>query len=510
MFSPSRSLREGDVNAFLATCGELCGFELVERVLDYFNASYIVTGRELERMPADGPLVIVVDRTLSLIDAALVLRLVRQVRSDVRVLANDRLLALPGMRPLLVPATALRNALDRHEAVIGGLPAVPADDTPVLPVAIARITPGHLLGLAALFRTQLTARVRIGEPVAARTFAEATDPASFAREVRRAAKAGGGKLVAFARGAAPVAQAEDRRELKRELARAECLGETSDGKAILVLDAAPESAVLRELGRLREIAFRQVGEGTGKRRDIDAHDAYYRHLVLWDDAELRIAGAYRIGECARILDTHGEHGLYTRGLFEYSDTLRALLPEAIELGRSFVQARYQGLRALEYLWQGIGAYLRARPHLRYLFGPVSLSATLPEAARQAIVHFFGTHCAGPVGMATARLPCEIPAQQVHALAARYPGRDYARELRVLKDELGSLGASIPVLYKQYAELTEPGGTRFLAFNIDPAFSHCIDGLVLVDLMQLKAGKRARYLDGVAPPRDVAAALRKSA
>ena len=197
--------------------------------------------------------------------------------------------------------------------------------------------------------------------------------------------------------------------------------------------------MLRELGRLREIAFRQVGEGTGKRRDIDGFDAYYRHVVLWDDAELQIVGAYRIGEARKLLQERGERALYTHGLFAYGDALRALLPEALELGRSFVQPRYQGLRALDYLWQGIGAYVATRPDVRYLFGPVSLSASYPEAARRLLVQYFARNHGADESYAAGRRPYPVPPSEGPA------------DLRALKQALSELGVSVPVLYKQYAD-----------------------------------------------------------
>ncbi|HJY79415.1 MAG TPA: GNAT family N-acetyltransferase, partial [Burkholderiales bacterium] len=236
----------------------------------------------------------------------------------------------------------------------------------------------------------------------------------------------------------------------------------------------------------------------GKRRDIDAFDAYYRHVVLWDDAELQIAGAYRIGEAKEIVRSRGLDGLYTHRLFAYGDGLRGCLPQALELGRSFVQPRFQGMRALDYLWQGIGAYLVTRPDVRYLFGPVSLSAAYPELARRMLVNFFARHYGGDGTFATARLPIDVDR-----------GGECPGDLRALKEALCAMGATIPVLYKQYAELCEPGGTRFVAFNIDPSFANCIDALVLVDLKLVKPAKRERYL---APRGEIAAAatLLKSA
>jgi putative hemolysin len=500
MLKPFRKfLREGDVNAFLAGCGEIEGFELVERVLDYFNASYAVIARELERIPSEGRAILLAERTPGLVEAAMLLKLARQVRSDVRMAALDPLSAIDGLRPLLVPADAIRAALEANELVIVGRAAdVPRDaGAPVIPVSIAS-RPARFYGLAAFFRKGVAAPARIREPIAWNEFA--------ARGLRR------GKLLGF-RAAAPmpVARPEERLQLRRELQRAEVLGATADGKKILLFDRTPDSAVLRELGRLREIAFRQVGEGTGKRRDIDAFDAWYRHVVVWDDADLQIAGAYRIGEAAKILEARGEQGLYTHGLFSYCPTLRERFPQALELGRSFVQPRYQGMRALDYLWHGIGAYLRTRPEIRYLFGPVSLSASYPEAARRMVVYFFQKHFGTREEVAAPRFPYVLPEAAQHELAPLFPGGDYAIELRILKQKLAALGVSVPILYKQYSELCDAGGTRFLAFNVDPAFSYCVDGLVWVDVQKVKAAKRARYLTSVrAEPQPAAEALQQTA
>jgi putative hemolysin len=289
------------------------------------------------------------------------------------------------------------------------------------------------------------------------------------------------------------------------------LGHTGDGKKIVLFDPKPDCTVMRELGRLREVAFRQVGEGTGKRRDLDVFDAYYRHVVLWDDSDLQVAGAYRIGEATRILDARGPEGLYTHRLFAYEDGLQRYLPQSLELGRSFVQPRYQGLRALDYLWHGIGAYLNTRSDVRYLFGPVSLSASYPDVARWMIVHFFGTHMGAAERLVAPRNPFLIPSSRQEELRRVMPGQDFAADLRALKRELAGMRLSIPVLYKQYGELCEPGGTRFLGFNVDPAFSNCVDGFVMVDLERLKAHKRSRYLGGAAEQQvQVPASLLKSA
>jgi hypothetical protein len=261
----------------------------------------------------------------------------------------------------------------------------------------------------------------------------------------------------------------------------------------LLFDARIGSAVMREIGRLREVAFRQVGEGTGKRRDIDAFDAHYRHVLLWDDQELQVVGAYRIGRVADILATRGPEGLYTYQLFSYGDGMLGAFGRSLELGRSFVQPRYWGLRGLDCLWQGIGAYLRRHPEVRYLFGPVSLSAALPDAARKLLVHFYGLHFGGRPGMASARIPYEVAPAEREAFSSIVAGDDYERDFRAMKRRLAEMGASVPTLYKQYTELCEPGGTTFLAFGLDPGFGGCVDGLVMVDLERMRPAKRERYL-----------------
>lgn len=172
-----------------------------------------------------------------------------------------------------------------------------------------------------------------------------------------------------------IARAEDRATLKRELAQAECLGTTADGKTIYLWqrNGQEDVPILRELGRLREIAFRAVGEGSGKRRDTDSYDDDYLHLILWDNEDLEIVGAYRFIPTAM----REPEALYSYSLFHYDDKMQDILEHGIELGRSFIQPRYWGRRGLDYLWSGIGAYLARYPHYRYLFGPVSISGGLP-------------------------------------------------------------------------------------------------------------------------------------
>ncbi len=151
---------------------------------------------------------------------------------------------------------------------------------------------------------------------------------------------------------------------------------------------AGRGASAARAGRLREIAFRAVEEGSGKRRDTDSYDDDYLHLILWDDDDLEIVGAYRFMPTAMQVEKRGVEGLYSYSLFHYDEKMQDILEHGIELGRSFIQPRYWGRRGLDYLWSGIGAYLARYPHYRYLFGPVSISGGLPPAARDLLVAFY--------------------------------------------------------------------------------------------------------------------------
>jgi putative hemolysin len=164
---------------------------------------------------------------------------------------------------------------------------------------------------------------------------------------------------------------------------------------------------LREIGRLRELTFRQAGEGTGKACDLDRFDMHYLHLVLWNEKEGQVAGAYRLGPANDILSRHGVRGFYTRTLFAWNRRFLKRLGPAVELGRSFIRPEYQkSYQALLLLWKGIGQYLARNPQYRVLFGPVSISNDYHPDSRQLIVRFLKSYCLDETltGLVRARNP----------------------------------------------------------------------------------------------------------
>lgn len=292
-------------------------------------------------------------------------------------------------------------------------------------------------------------------------------------------------------GSVPVASPEPRGKLLKELKAANLLGFTTDGKRISLLDYSTKSSVMRELGRLRELTFRAVGEGTGKNRDIDQYDKHYKHIILWDLEQQEIIGAYRIGEAWGLPEKKRYRSLYTFELFNYFTKFEEKFPHAIELGRSFIQPKYWGKRGLDYLWMGIGAYLKNHPHVRYLFGAVSLSNDLPDLAKQQIVSCY-QHYYQPAD-AQAYASAKMPFRTDRGLLESHRGQTFDKRLKELKTQLKRQNVTLPTLYKHYCELCEPEGVKFIDFNVDPDFCFCVDGLLLIDLAFIKPQKRARYL-----------------
>jgi putative hemolysin len=311
-----------------------------------------------------------------------------------------------------------------------------------------------------------------------------------------------GDAVASADAAAavePVACASDGDVLTREIeARVQRGVLASSGDLVVVhVNGAESAAVLHEIGRLRELTFRAVGEGTGRSIDVDRFDHWYEHLVLWDTRARCIAGAYRLGRVDRVLARHGRDGLYTSTLFEYRDLFLPLLGPAIEVGRSWVRAEYQrSFAPLLLLWKGIGAFLLRHPGYRSLFGAVSISGRYDPRALQLAVEYLRHHHGDPIlgGLVRARAPFR------RAAGTRLLRREIAtltapEAVDAVLESLGRQGEGLPVLVRQYLKL----GGRMLSFNVDAAFGNSVDCLVSVDLRRTPPNVLARYMgrDGAA-------------
>lgn len=529
-------LCEEEMQAFGVEYPHLTGFDFVEQILDYFHFGYTVSDTHRERIPQTGKLVIIANHPIGSLDALALIKLVREIRDDIKVVANQMLMSLEQLHDILLPVDNMNGGTKREhllrisqhlreEGVViifpagevsrlrpqgvrdtkwrsGFLKLANANHSPILPVYIDAKNSPLFYGVSMVFKPAATAllvkemwhqkeksvAIKVGEVIPHEGYSSLK--LSTKSQVRLFKK----HLYRLAKNKPPllptqsaIALPEDRRSLLRALKNdANILGQTTDGKTIYLYSYKSNSVIMRELGRLREITFRAVGEGTNKRRDIDVFDKDYFHLILWDERELEIAGAYRLGKVSQMSDIDK---LYSSTLFEYQKDMEPLLPRSLELGRSFVQPKYWGKRSLDYLWQGIGAFLRIHPQYRYLFGPVSISNRYPNQAVSLLVTFYSHYFASPLCLARARLPFNNQIDDT-----TFAKMDYDEGFTYLKEQLAEMDVTVPTLYKQYSELCDDNGVTFSAFNVDPDFEFCIDGLVMVDMHKLKPKKRQRYLE----------------
>lgn len=539
-----RLTHEQEINQFLLENAGLDPIAFIESVFDYFNFSYTVSSRDKANIPDQGRVVIIANHPIGSLDGLALLRLVCEVRPDVKIIANDMLMNFEALHPLLIPLDnmtgsgalkSFRMALDEldndHAVIIfpagevsrarpngvrdtrwrpGFLKLARRANAPILPIHIqaknsllfySASMVYKPLGTALLAKEMFnkksaTINFCVGEPIpgSALHTDQLPDKALLKRLKKHLYKVGRRKHKSpmFVT-EKTIAHPEDRLRLLEESRKMQALGETRDGNRILLTRFADSPVTMREVGRLREYTFRKVGEGTGAKRDLDRFDRSYLHLMLWDRDAMCLAGAYRLGDMARLLKESGDSALYTHTLFDFQPGFRPYLEQGLELGRSFVNPQYWGKNSLDYLWQGIGAYLNHNSGVRYLIGPVTISASFSRSLVDHLVFYYQRYYACPQALASAKQPYFIEPERRCEMEAGYQGLDREEGFALLQKIFQAEGEKVPVLFKQYAALFEEGGFQLLAFSIDPDFSDCIDGLFLADLTRLKPAKRKRYL-----------------
>ncbi len=377
--------------------------------------------------------------------------------------------------------------------------------------------PFHLLGLVhpmlrttrlpneLLNKTGKQIEVRIGSPIAAEKINQIPDDAQATKYLRASTY-----LLAARKGAQerplsfpafstfsikkpePVAPETPGELIIQEIQglSSECTLAENGEYLVLAAGASQLSYTLREIGRLREITFRQAGEGSGKELDLDEFDSTYTHLVLWSKTKQQIAGAYRLGPTRDLLKNKQISALYTSTLFNYDPRFFEKLGPAVELGRSFIRAEYQKQYApLMMLWKGIVQFAVLRARVPILFGAVSISGTYDLASRELMVKFFGAHHSSVLaGLVRPRRPFRsrpLRPWEVKALSNLW-GMD---ELSASISDIERDGKGIPILLKQYVRM---GGT-VLSFNIDRKFSNVLDALIMLDLRTTDPARVKPYI-----------------
>ena len=241
--------------------------------------------------------------------------------------------------------------------------------------------------------------------------------------------------------------------------------------------------ILQEIGRLREITFREVGEGTNKAIDLDVYDAYYHHMFLWDNEAKKIAGAYRMGLGSKIFTEYGIEGFYLHDLFRFEPELYKMMSQSIEMGRAFIIKEYQQKpMPLFLLWKGIVHTTLRFPEHKYLIGGVTISDRFSEFSKSLMIEFMKSNYYDP-----------YVAQFIHPkkefkVKLKDADKDFVfdeteadlNKFDKIIDELEPGELRLPVLIKKYIKQN----AKVVAFNVDPLFNNAVDGLMYIRIADL--------------------------
>ena len=291
--------------------------------------------------------------------------------------------------------------------------------------------------------------------------------------------------------------------LKAELTEEKRLRMTNKShNQIYIITAQDSPNIMKEIGRLREIAFRAAGGGTGKPLDIDEYDIMenpYKQLIVWNPEAEEILGGYRylLGTDVRY-DEKGAPILATAHMFNFSEKfLKEYLPTTIELGRSFVTVEYQstragskGLFALDNLWDGLGALTVVMPNVKYFFGKVTLYPSYHRQGRDMILYFLKKHFGDKENLITPMKPLEMEAKE-EDLAALFCKNTFKEDYKILNCEIRKLGYNIPPLVNAYMSLSPT--MRMFGTAINYGFGDVEETGILIAVDEILAEKRIRHI-----------------
>ena len=302
----------------------------------------------------------------------------------------------------------------------------------------------------------------------------------------------------------PIIEPVDKALLKSELTPERLLRKTNRaGNELYVVTNQNAPNVVREIGRLREIAFRDGGGGTGLPLDLDKFDtdpAYgYRQLVLWDPEVEEIIGGYRFVLCDEaVFNRFGQPHLTSSHMFEFSKKfLEDYLPYTIELGRSFVSVEYQASKngsksiyALDNLFDGLGALMiLTAGRMKYFFGKMTIYPDYPKKAREMIMVFLKKYFGDKRHLTTLRMPVKVTTRKYDRM---FGGNSYKENYKILNTEVRKLGVNIPPLVNSYMNLSP--SLVYLGTGVNDEFANVLDSGILIAFDELYPEKKARHVE----------------
>ncbi len=531
------------INELYKEHSEQAAKEFIDNILEELSLDYIIEERDLQNIPKKNSFVGVSNFPLGGVEAFILYKIFSQVRDDIKIIVSDKFHKIKPLDEITLPlpdkhsinSLGYLRRIYSHLRNGGGIIVFPARiparykpsanliadpqwdvdiirliraaGEPVLPIFVNNQNSFlyHILGiLHPLFQAMFLEKeikksgtkqvqVRIGKLIKPEVIRQFDSPTA-ARYLRARTYALGNHIevshYVFPKlkkekkkefKFEPIAPPIDKAVIKKQIeeAKKDYLQFTLNDMDVIVAPTYVIPDVLTEIGRLREITFRSVDEGSGRSLDLDEYDLYYYHLIIWDRKEEKIVGAYRLGKGDEILDKFGVEGFYTASLFIYKSGFEDVLRRSLELGRSFIVPEYQR-RALPLflLWKGILYFLLKNINYQYLIGPVTISDKFSEVSKTLIVKFFQKYYHDEEFSKYIRCRMEYK-PKVKGFDADIILRELNGDINKLDNIIKEIenGLRLPVLYKKYISL----GAKVTKFNVDPDFNYCVDGLMILDL-----------------------------
>jgi putative hemolysin len=503
-----------------------------------------VKEKHLDRIPREGSFILIANHPLGSFDYLMLINTIQSIRPDFRILPSadfvnptDKINGEPSVK--LFDTNTLDGQLENSEEIkmhlkngnaIGIFPAnaetgfqfnheplhenrwneklvsfIKEAEVPVLPVLIKvdqsnfqRILTSFNLRffIPSGFNVSTKVKIRIGRPIKVSEQREFQDVNQYGRFLRaklftlgasmKVTKLFKASLKGRKKMPKPILAPIDRQLLLDEYNQLKNHYElfANDQYAVLCFPSIKAPWMLREIGRLRELTFREVGEGTNRELDLDEFDIYYHQLILWDKQAHQIIGGYRMGFGHEIMAQYNSSGFYLNTLFKFKEQFNPVLEQSIELGRSFVIKEYQKKPLpLFWLWKGIMYQLFMASNYRYLIGPVSISNDFSHFSKELIVSFIQSHHfdAKMADLIKPRKPFEQDTK--NQLWNQEMVEIAQSKLTVIDqwvEDFEDKYMKIPVLLKKYLKLN----AKIVGFNVDPNFNNCLDGMIVLDVKNI--------------------------
>ena len=532
-------LRLGKINRLFDGAADYQGREFADHLLENMNIHVNVPENQLENIPKEGGFVLVSNHPFGGIEGVMLYSVIAKVRPDFKLMANFILSHIPNLKEAFFsvnPFTenpewkssvgGIKGAV-QHIAAGNGLGVFPAGEVsryhghdypedlpwstsiariaknagvPVVPVfwegrnsrlfyAVDRIH--SMLGTARLTRELINKHdtdftLMVGKPIPAAEVASYDKPKELAAYLRSRSYALEANIPKPEKkpqqmNMTPIASPVDPQLVENELTQIhdKALLFTASNFECYLTEYQYIPNIITEIARLREEAFRLIGEGTGKALDQDEFDVHFKHLILWDKSKKQIAGSYRIGIGSEIVKKYGIKGFYISTLFHFDEAFAGKLSRTIELGRSFVTVDYQKeVLPLVLLLRGLSDVVVRYPEIEHFIGPVSISAWYPKFYQSMIVKYVTEkHPVEPelAKMATPMTPFASDFLKVDPEVLLGANMDSVDRFDKFMFRLSNGAYRIPTLFKKYLKLN----AKVLCFNVDPDFNDTLDALLFL-------------------------------